>query len=81
MKILTVTFSECVKVNMGDYESRDAFVSCTVELEEGETIVGVGKKVRKMLRKELKVPESKMRRLSEEDVEFETMDRLDYYKK
>lgn len=79
MKILTATFSESVRVNIGDYESRDAFVSCTVELDKGETTKTVGKKIRKKLRDELKVVEKRIRESSDEDVEHESMDRLSYY--
>ncbi len=47
MKTTGVTVSRTVRVNLGNYESADFFVSMTAEPDEGQTRVSVARLLRK----------------------------------
>lgn len=76
-----ISYSESVKVNIGDYESRDVHISYSTSVRAGEQIEDAFNRASKVVRKRLKVKEKRIRQASEEDVDFETMARLDYYNK
>ena len=74
-----ISYSEGVKVNIGDYESRDVHISISTDVKEGETPKKAIQRAKKEVQGRLKVLEKKIRQTSEDHVDFETMDKLDYY--
>lgn len=76
-----ISYSEGVKVNIGDYESRDVHVSYSTFVKDKEKPKDTIARARKVVRQELKKYERRIRKSSEEDVDHESMDRLDYYSK
>jgi hypothetical protein len=48
MQVKAVTVSSTARINLGDYQSRDFFVSMTGELDEGDTPVLIAQRLRKL---------------------------------
>lgn len=71
-----LTYSETVRVNIGDYEHRDIFVSFGTNVEKGESIDDAYKRARDIVRKKLSAREKKIRTLSQEYVDFDTKAKL-----
>ena len=76
-----ISYSEGVKVSLGDYESRDVHISVSLstDVQEGKSVDKAIKKARKVVQNRLKIAEKKIRKSAEDDVDFETIDRLNYY--
>jgi len=75
----TLTYSEAVKVNIGDYESRDFFVcygSVKVDIKDGETFDQAYKRARNKVRKKINSEEKKARIQSRQFVDFDTKAKL-----
>ncbi|MET4240275.1 hypothetical protein [Bradyrhizobium sp. RT10b] len=47
MKVLEITVSQTVRVNLGDYQSTDFFVSMKAEVEDGEKPLDVAASLRR----------------------------------
>jgi len=71
-----VTYSEAVKINIGDYESRDVHISFSSEIKEGETFQKAVSRTKVRVQKELLKREREIRQSSVENVDFETMNKL-----
>lgn len=71
-----VTYSETVKVNIGDYESRDVYIGYGTDLNDGESFDDALKRARREVRAALQKNELKIRRSSQEHVDFNTMAKL-----
>ena len=74
-----ISYSEGVKVNIGDYESRDVHISYSTNVRDKEKPTDTFKRAKKVVRQELKITERRIRKKSEDDVDHESSDRLDYY--
>jgi len=74
-----ISYSEGVKVNIGDYESRDIYYSYSTDVRKDEKPKDAFVRAKKTVQNRLRVGEKKIRQASEKDVDFETMDRLNYY--
>ena len=74
-----ISYSEGVKVAIGDYESRDVHISYSTNVKKKETIKDAVARAKKTVQLSLKRAEKKIRVASEDDVDFESMDRLNYY--
>ena len=75
----TLTYSESVKVNIGDYESRDFFLCyghIRVNIEDGETFDEAYKRARNKVRGKISKEEKKCRMQSREFVDFDTKAKL-----
>ena len=75
-----ISYSEGVKVSIGDYEARDVHISYSTTIKEGENAKKAVSRARKVVQDKLKVCERQIRKSAQDDVDFETMERLDYYK-
>lgn len=71
-----ITYSETVRVNIGDYEHRDMFMSYNTVQEPGESIDGHFKRAQLFVRKKLLAREKKIRLQSQEFVDFDTKAKL-----
>ena len=71
-----VTFSETVRVNLGEYEHRDSFVACSSDVEEGETEAEALKRVTLIVKKKSNLEEKKLRRHAHKFVDFDTKEKL-----
>ena len=71
-----VTYSESIKVNIGDYESRDFFVSVSSDVQEGETVKDAIIRVKKQVQPQVNLIEKKTRLQSKGNVDFDTMAKL-----
>lgn len=76
-----ITVSETVTVDIGDYEKRNAFASYSTTIREGETADEAYDRADKQVMKRLKKKERLIREASEDDVDFETIEKLNYHKK
>lgn len=78
-----ISYSEGVKINIGDYESRDVHISYSysTNVRKKEKMIDAVKRARKKVQICLRNAEKKIREASEEDVDFETLERLNYYQK
>jgi len=75
-----ISYSEGVKINIGDYESRDVHISYSTDVKRKEKPEDTIKRAKKTVQLSLKKAEKKIRKATEDDVEFETLERLNYYK-
>lgn len=75
-----ISYSEGVKINIGDYESRDVHVSYSTSVKEGENTKKAISRARKTVQEKLMKFERQIRKASQDDVDFETMEKLNYYK-
>lgn len=76
-----ISYSEGIKVNIGDYESRDVHVSYSTDVKSKEKSSDAIKRARKTVQISLRNAERKIRKDSEEEVDFESLERLNYYRK
>jgi hypothetical protein len=76
-----ISYSEGVKVAIGDYESRDVHISYSTSVRSKESVDAAVKRARKIVLNQLKKCERKIRRCAEEEVDFESLERLNYYSK
>ena len=76
-----ITYSEGVTVDIGDYEKRNVMISFStdVRLTDGENPKKAMTRAKKTVQKQLKVAEKRIRQNSQESVDHETMERLNYY--
>jgi len=75
-----ISYSEGVKINIGDYESRDVHVSFSTSVKENENPKKAVSRARKVVQEKLMKFERQRRKAHEDAVDFETMKKLDYYK-
>lgn len=80
-EIETVSYSESVQVNIGDYEHRNVHISFKTILNDGEEFEQAKARARNAVKKALYSEEKKMRHSSKNDVDFDTISRLRYFKK
>lgn len=71
-----LSYSEGVKINIGDYESRDVHISYSSDVTDGEKVVDAFKRVKKVVRNRLHKEEKQMRLDAEGAVDFNTMGKL-----
>jgi len=71
-----VTYSETVKVNIGDYESRDIFIGYGTDVNDGESFDDALKRAKREVRSALQQNETEIRRSSEQHVDFNTMGKI-----
>ena len=71
-----LTYSESVKINIADYESRDIFLSVSDDPIEGETSSECLTKLRRFVQSKLYEQERQIRRESREFVDFQTISKL-----
>ena len=71
-----VTFSESVRVNIGDYEHREAFCSVSLNQRDDEALDDAFKRARNFVNGKLKKFEKKTRFASKDHVDFDTMAKL-----
>jgi hypothetical protein len=74
-----ISYSEGVKVQIGDYESRDVHISYSTNVKNKEKVSDALKRAKKTVQMSLRKAEKKIRLSSEDDVDFETLERLNYY--
>lgn len=71
-----ITYSESIKVNIGDYESRDFFVSLSTDVQKGETVEDAILRAKKIVQPQVTRVEKKTRLQSKGNVDFDTMAKL-----
>ncbi len=76
-----ISYSEGVKVAIGDYESRDVHISYSTNVNKKEKVSDAVKRAKKTVHISLRNAERKIRKNSEEEVDFESLERLNYYGK
>lgn len=74
-----ISYGESVKINIGDYESREVYMSYSSNIKEGETFDKAIDRVNSKVKRRLEKFEKKVRIASQDDVDFETESKLDYY--
>ena len=72
-----VTYSESVKINIGDYESRDVFLSYATDVAEGETVQDAVVRSKNIVIASIKKTESIIRKKSAKFVDFQTKKKLE----
>ena len=72
-----VSYSEKVKVNIGDYEHREYFFGYSTAIREDETFEDARKRVVLAVRKCLRPKEKKTRKLTQHLIDFDTMAKLE----
>jgi len=76
-----INYSEGVKVSIGDYESRDIHIAYSTDVKKKEQPADAIKRAKKTVQIALCKAERKIRKNAEEDVDFETLDKLNYFGK
>lgn len=76
-----ISYSEGVKINIGDYESRDVHISFSTAVKDNEQPQESIQRARSVVREELRKYEKRIRVASQDDVDFESSERLNYYNK
>lgn len=71
-----LTYSENVRVNIGDFEGRDLFVSYQDNVQPGETPDQCFERLKKFVRKKLYAAEKRHRMATREFVDFDTKAKL-----
>lgn len=71
-----VTYSESVKVNIGNYESREVTLFYSTDFEEGEEFEDAIQRARSKVRRTLTTCEKRIRVASQRDVDFDTKSKL-----
>lgn len=71
-----IVYSESVRVNIGDYEGRDLFLSYQDTTQEGETPDQAFTRIKNFVRKKLYAAEKRHRLSSREFVDFDTKAKL-----
>lgn len=71
-----VTYSESVKVNIGDYESRDIFISVSTDVQKKETVDDAILRAKKIVQPQITRVEKRTRIQSKGNVDFDTMSKL-----
>lgn len=71
-----LTYSETVRVNLGDYEHRDVFISFSTDVEENETNSDAYKRVRNFVQKKSNFEEKKLRNHAHKFADFDTKEKL-----
>jgi len=71
-----LTYSESVRINIGDYEHRDIFAAFATNLNDGESFDAAFNRARKKVTAKLYKREKKLRSSSQEFVDFETKAKL-----
>ncbi len=67
-----ITFSESVKVNIGDYESRDVFMALSTDVADDESVSDAILRAKKAVRAELYKCEKVLRSEVKSLVDFDT---------
>jgi len=75
-----VSYSESVKVNIGDYESRDIHISYSSDVGKDEDFNSAFIRVSKKVKKRLEICEYKIRNAVKDNVDYEIDDKMKYYK-
>lgn len=71
-----ISWSEGVKINIDDFESRDGHLSMSTNIRDGETPEGALKRARSFVQKRLYKFEKSVRKSVMENVDFDTMAKL-----
>lgn len=71
-----ISYGETVKVNIGDYESRDVHISFSTDVEEDETVDQALVRARSTVRTHVTKYEKRIRLQTEEFVDFNTMAKI-----
>ena len=73
-------YSESVKVNIGDYESRDVHISYSSDINKDESFDDAYKRVSSMVKKKLYVSEKKIRESIRDNVDYDVDYKMRYFK-
>lgn len=76
-----INYSEGVKIAIGDYESRDVHISYTTTVRKTEKPKESIARAKKTVQMSLRKAEKRIREVAEDEVDFESLDRLNYYSK
>ena len=71
-----VSYSQSVKINIGDYESKDIFLNYASDLKKGETFNQAVDRIQKIVDARILIMERKIRNQFEDNVEFQTLKKL-----
>ena len=71
-----ITYSESVKINIADYESRDVFLSYSTDVQPKETVEEAVVRAKKIVVEQMGKVEKVIRKKSRTMVEFDTMAKL-----
>jgi len=71
-----ITYSESVKINIGDYESREVQLFYGTDFEEGEEFTDAVDRARTRVRKAITTFEKRIRISSQGNVDFDTKSKL-----
>lgn len=71
-----IVVSESTRVNIGDYEHREVFISLASDFQEGETFDEAYARVATQVMKKVRTREKKYRMKSREFVDFDTKAKL-----
>jgi len=71
-----ITYSQSIRINIGDYESNDIFVSMSTDIQKGETPDIAYKRIKKFVDKKIIIEDKKIRTSSKTFVDFKTMKKL-----
>lgn len=72
-----VTWSQSVRINIADYEHRDIHISYSTAVRDGELPEKAVARARKKVQSILHKQERKIRLQSKDDVDFDTMSRVE----
>ena len=71
-----INYGESVKINIGDYESREFHFSLSTDIEKDEKFDVAVKRLMKKVKMVVHSQEKKIRNASRDHVDFETMEKL-----
>jgi hypothetical protein len=71
-----ITYGETVKVNIGNYESRDIFISLSTDVESSETVDQAIVRARKIIKPHVVEQERRIRKRMRKFVDFDTMSKV-----
>ena len=74
-----ISYSEGVKINIGDYESRDIHISYSSDIQKDETFNKAFLRVSKKVKKCLEACEIKVRKSVNDNVDYDIDDKIKYY--
>lgn len=75
-----LSYSEAVKVNIGDYESRSVHISYSSDVNKGESFDDACKRVTSMVKKKLYASEKKIRESIRDNVDYDVDYKMRYFK-
>ncbi len=71
-----ITYSESVRVNIGDYEHRDVFISLSTDVQKNESVDDAVVRAKRIVLEQLRKVETTVRKKSAKFVDFNTKSKL-----